>query len=88
MVKKINSNQIWDTHKCQYECKNPRKNICKKGYAWKAAKCSFENSKYLGSIFEQLEIICDDIKETTKANQTKTTPEKGTPRKFNENNVI
>ena len=88
MVKKNNSNQIWDTHKCQYKCKNPRKSICKKGYAWKVAKCSFENSKYLGSIFEGLEIICDDIKKTTKGNQTKTTPEKGTPRKFNENNVV
>ena len=60
----------------------------KKGYAWKVATCSFENSKYLGSIFEGLEIICDDIKKTTKGNQTKTTPEKGTPRKFNENNVV
>ena len=38
MVKKCNSNHIWNNNKCRCECKNPRKNVCEKDYTWNPAK--------------------------------------------------
>ena len=57
--------------------------MCKRGYAWKAAKCTFKNSKYLDSIIDDSMIIHDEIIETTKGNLTKTALTKSTPTDFN-----
>ena len=40
------------------ECKNLRKNVCKKGYIWNPVKCVCENGKYLGSNIDN-SVICD-----------------------------
>ena len=81
--KRYNSNQIQNINKCGFECKVVRKNVCKKGYASKAAKCTFKNGKYLSIIINGSVIMHDKITETGKPNLTKTAPAKSTPIDFN-----
>ena len=42
---------------CQCECKNYPK--CQKDYSWNPSTCICENSKYLKSIADNTEIVCD-----------------------------
>ena len=45
--KKCNSNQKWNTIKCQCECKNLKEHyVCKKDYLWNPATCSCKNGIY------------------------------------------
>ena len=63
------------------ECKNIRKNVCKKGFTWNPAKCNFKNGKCLDSIIDT-SVICDEIIETAKMILTKTAPTKKYSNKF------
>ena len=83
MIKKINLNQIWNNDKCQCECKNPIKSVCKNGSIWHPARGACENGKYLGSIIDN-SIVCDEFIETTKSVLTKTVPTKSFLTNFSE----
>ena len=48
--RKSNSNQKWNNNKCLCECKNQRKDMCKKDFIWNLSPCTQKNGKYLGSI--------------------------------------
>ena len=56
-----NSDQWWNNDKCRCECK--KRHVCEKGYVWNAATCNCENGKYLASIMDDLEIMCDETIE-------------------------
>ena len=73
--KKCNSNQWWNNHKCQCDCK--RHHICEKDYIWNFATRSCKNGKYLASIIDNLVIICNEITDVdaeTKVNDEETKP--------------
>ena len=57
--RKCNSNQKWNNDKCQCECKNPKKRVCK--HFWNPATCSCKSGKYLASIIDNSVIMCDEI---------------------------
>ena len=59
---KCNSNQWWNNDKSQCECK--KHSVCEKDSVWNPATYNCENGKYLASIMELYEIICDDVEET------------------------
>ena len=54
-----NSNQKWNSETCQYECKNYCE--CKKDYSWNLSTYICENGKYLKSIVDDSNIVCDEI---------------------------
>ena len=65
--RKCNSNQNWKNSECQWEYKNPKKyRVWKKDYIWNPAKCTCENSKYVGRITDDSVITCDEIIEEAK----------------------
>ena len=65
--KKCNSNQNWNSDKCRYECKNPRKNdVCAKDDMVNPSICTCKNGKCLESIIGDSVITCDEIIEVTK----------------------
>ena len=71
--KNCNSNQKWNTDKCQHEYKNQKEHyVCKKDYIWNPATCSCENGKYLASIIDDSVVSCDEIIDTTKSILAKT----------------
>ena len=86
--KKCNSNQIWNNDKCWCECKNPRENVCKKGYTWDPATCSSENGRNARSIVDYSVITCDEIIEKSRRILIKTVPVKGIPTSFDEKKMI
>ena len=76
---KSNSNQMWNSDKCQYECKNPKKHrVCKKGYILNPATRSCGNGKYSAIFINDSVITCDEITEVTNTVKTN----------FNEKNAI
>ena len=74
--------QIWNNNKCQCECKNLRKIVCKKSYVWNPATCSCENGRYAGRIIDNSVITWDKIIEMTKSIMTKIAPAKKHSNKF------
>ena len=63
---KCYSNQKWNKDKCRFECKKLKEHyVCKKDYICDPVSCSWESSKYLGSIIEDSAITCDVFIETT-----------------------
>ena len=48
--------------------------------------CSCENDKFVGSIIDNLVIMCDEIIKKTKSTATKSTSAKAAPRKNNSTN--
>ena len=47
--------------KCLCECK--KCHVCEKDYIWNSATCSCKNGKYLASIMDDSENMCDKIIE-------------------------
>ena len=41
------------------ECK--KRHVCEKDYIWNPDTCNCENGKYLASIMDDSEIICDEV---------------------------
>ena len=61
---KCNSNQKWNSNKCQCQCKNPKEyHVCKKDYIWNPATCSCKNGKHLASIIKDSIITYDEVIE-------------------------
>ena len=55
-----NPNQMWDSDKCQCECKNPKEHHArKKYYILNSATHICKNGKYAGSILGNLVIMYD-----------------------------
>ena len=50
LIKKCNSNQWCNIHKCRCECE--KLHVCKKDYFWNPVTCSCENGNYLASIMD------------------------------------
>ena len=63
---KCNSNQWWNNHKCQCDCK--KSPVCEKDYVWNSAACNQEDEKYLASIVDDSVIKCDEIISVNEAN--------------------
>ena len=82
--RKCGLNQKWNKNKCWYECKNPEEhNSCEKDYICSSVMCSCENGKFVGSIIDNLVIMCDEMIKKTKSTATKSTSAKAAPRKNN-----
>ena len=65
--------------KCRCKCQNPKEyNVCEKKKNCNPATCSCENGKYLGSIIDDLAVICDEIIDSTKTVPTETVPTRST----------
>ena len=56
--RKCNSDQWWNVNRCWCERK---KCVCEKDYIWNPATYSCEHGKYLASIMNDSEIMCDKI---------------------------
>ena len=69
--RKCNSNHWGNNDKYIFECK--KHNVCEIYHIWNAAICSCENGKYLGSIMDDLGIMCDEVIEQYDE-ETKTFP--------------
>ena len=56
--------------------------MCKKDYIWNPDTCICANSKYVGSVIDELLIKYDRIIDTTKSTLVKTFPAKLSQRKI------
>ena len=65
--------------KCRCKCQNPKEyNVCEKKKNCNPATCSCKNGKYLGSIIDDLAVICDEIIDSTKTVPKETVPTRST----------
>ena len=73
IVKNVTGIKHGITIKCRCEWKNPKENRArKKIYIWNPATRSCKNGKYVGHIFEDSVVTCDEIsKNKTETNENK-----------------
>ena len=57
-----NSDQCWNNDKYQCECK--KHHVCEKDYVRNPTRCNCENKKYVTSIMDNSEIMCEEIIES------------------------
>ena len=62
--------------------------MCKKDYIWNPDTCICGNSKYVGSVIDELLIKYDRIIDTTKSTLVKTFPPKTVPTKNSSKNYM
>ena len=62
--------------------------MCKKDYIWNPDTCICANSKYVGSVIDELLIKYDRIIDTTKSPLVKTFPAKTVPTKNSSKNYM
>ena len=77
--KKCNSDQWWNKNTCWWVSKT---SCMWKYYIWNPATCRCKNGKYLASIMDDPEVMCDEfINAEAKSNNEET---KTVPTNFNE----
>ena len=66
-ILRCNFNQKWNSNKCRRQHENKKiQNVREKNYILKPATCSCKNDNYVGSITDNLVIMCDGIIEEAK----------------------